>query len=389
MSHTATERAADGAAAANVRKPRITFVDVLRLLALAQMINGHTLDAVMVDSLREGPIFDRYNYLRGLVSVSFLLAAGFSYSLTTVARFDDHKRDPALGRKRLGRALLLVFLGYALQFRWAIFGEGEVAARFLAYFLRVDVLQCIGFGILAQEAIMRIARTKREVPIYASALAAVLVALAPIGDALSDPGRWSFVTNWLGSRGGSLFPILPWSAYTLLGCAIATVVLPEGTRTPASHPWPRLLGLATAALGLRYVLRASPWDLLSDDTAWSARPEYFVGKLATVLFAVSVLSFVMQRVRHLPKWITTIAGETLVIYVFHLPVLYMFRWSPGNVWRHALTLPEGFVVVAVMAIACTAVGLGWNASAAPRARLIERVRRAVTARPAEPRAEES
>lgn len=363
--------------AAPVRKPRITFVDVLRLMALAQMINGHTLDAVMVDSVREGPIFFWYNYVRGLVSVAFLLAAGFSYSLTTVARFDDHKRDPKLRRKRLTRGLVLVFLGYLLQFRPAMLHDADYADRLFAYFLRVDVLHCIGFGILAQEAIMRIARTKREVPVYATALACVLVTLAPLGDSASAPGPWSFLTNWLGPRGGSLFPVLPWAAYTLLGCAIATVVLPDGTRTPASYPWPRILTLAGLAFALRFALRAAPWTLAVEDTAYGGRPEYFVAKLASVLLAVGTLAFVMQRVSHLPRWVTTIAGETLVIYVFHLPVLYMFSWSPATIWPRTLTLPEGLGVVAVMAVLCTGVGLGWSASAPWRDRAVDRLARGV------------
>jgi uncharacterized membrane protein len=371
MTSTVSPSAAEPARAT---KPRITFVDVLRLLALAQMINGHTLDAVMLDSVREGPIFSWYNYVRGLVSVAFLLAAGFSYSLTTVAKLEEHKRDPALRRKRLGRGLLLLFLGYALQFRTGMLHDADHAPRMWAYFWRVDVLHCIGFGILAQEAITRVARTRREVALYATGLATVLVALAPIGDALSEPGPWSFLTNWLGQRGGSLFPVLPWSAYTLLGCAIATTVLPEGTRTPASYPWSRILGLAALALALRYVLRAVPYTLAVEDTAWGSRPEYFVAKLATVLFAVAVLALAMQRVPRLRRWVTTIAGETLIIYVFHLPVLYSFPWSPANVWPHALPLSRGLVVVAVMAVLCTAVGLGWSRSKPWRERMIDRAR---------------
>jgi len=370
-------------------KPRITFVDVLRLMALAQMINGHTLDAVMVDSVREGPIFFWYNYVRGLVSVAFLLAAGFSYSLTTVARFDDHKRDPALHRKRLFRGFLLIFLGYALQFRPAMLHDADYAPRLLSYFYRVDVLHCIGFGILAQEAIMRIARNKREVPVYAAGLAAILVALAPLGDAASAPGPWSFLTNWLGPRGGSLFPVLPWAGYTLLGCAIATVVLPEGTRTKASYPWPRVLAVGPLAMGLRFLPRAAPWSWAVSDTAYGSRPEYFVAKLASVLLAVGVLAFVMQPVTRLPRWVTTIAGETLIIYVFHLPVLYMFSWSPATVWPHTLALPEGLMVVLVMAVVCTTVGLVWAKSAPLRDRWIDRVAHGVRSLWPSERAEES
>jgi uncharacterized membrane protein len=348
------------------QKPRITFVDVLRLMALAQMINGHTLDAVMVDSLRSGPIFEQYNYMRGMVSVAFLMAAGFSYHLTTVARFDLYKKDPAIGQKRVKRALLLLFLGYFLQFRSGMFGSSETAARMLAYFWRVDVLHCIGAGLLMQEGIMRIARRKEHVPLLASGLACVLIALAPWGDAISAPGPYTFITNWLGSRGGSLFPILPWAAYILLGVSIAGIALPEGTRTKGAYPWPRLLALMGVAWGIRALLRAVPWTLNVADTAYGSRPEYVFAKLTSVLLAVAVLAFLMQRVSHLPKWMTTIAGETLVIYVFHLPVLFSFWWSPGRRFPHTLSLGEGLIVVAIMAVLCTSAGLLWSASEARR-----------------------
>ncbi len=365
-------------------KPRITFVDVLRLMALAQMINGHTLDAVMVDSLRSGPIFEQYNYLRGLVSVAFLMAAGFSYHLTTVARFDLYKKDPSIGTKRVRRALLLLFLGYALQFHATMLGSGELAARQLAYFFRVDVLHCIGAGILLQEGIMRIARRKEHVPLLATGLATVLIALAPWGDSVSAPNPYAFITNWLGSRGGSLFPILPWAAYILLGVSIAGIALPDGTRTPGSYPWPRLLALMALSFGVRALLRASPFTWTLEDTAYGSRPEYVFAKLTSVLLAVAFLAFAMQRISRLPQWMTTLAGETLVIYVFHLPVLFSFWWSPGRRFAHALSLGEGLVVVAIMAVLCISVGLLWSATEARRTALITRlstgVRRVVRGR---------
>ena len=36
------------------KRARVWFVDVVRLIASFQMINGHTLDALMVDELRQG-----------------------------------------------------------------------------------------------------------------------------------------------------------------------------------------------------------------------------------------------------------------------------------------------------------------------------------------------
>ena len=74
---------------------RVLFVDVLRLLALLQMIDGHTLDAVLSESVRTGEGFETYRFVRGLVSVAFLVVAGIgstsprsraSNSIATIAQ---------------------------------------------------------------------------------------------------------------------------------------------------------------------------------------------------------------------------------------------------------------------------------------------------------------
>ena len=67
------------------RAPRVWFVDVVRLLASLQMVNGHTLDAVMLPALKQGSFFDTYNWGRGLVSVGFLMVAGIAFHVSTLA----------------------------------------------------------------------------------------------------------------------------------------------------------------------------------------------------------------------------------------------------------------------------------------------------------------
>ena len=91
---------------------RVHFVDVLRLIALAQMVNGHTLHAVLRPELRSGDFYSGYLWFRGLVSVAFMLVAGFAFHITTVARFEQHKADPAAMRRRLcARTLLAIRSG--------------------------------------------------------------------------------------------------------------------------------------------------------------------------------------------------------------------------------------------------------------------------------------
>ena len=121
---------------------RVLFVDVLRLLALLQMVNGHTLDAVLALSARQGAGFERYTYARGLVSVAFLVVAGVSFHLTTVARFARHRADAAAIRRRFVRGAQLVVVGYLLQVRWSgVYFDAVRAPAVKAYGYRVPGTQ--------------------------------------------------------------------------------------------------------------------------------------------------------------------------------------------------------------------------------------------------------
>jgi len=42
------------------KAPRLTFVDLLRLVAALQMINGHTLDALIRPEYAQGDFYLRY-----------------------------------------------------------------------------------------------------------------------------------------------------------------------------------------------------------------------------------------------------------------------------------------------------------------------------------------
>src|SRR5688572_31079092 len=68
-----------------VARARLSFVDGLRLVAAVQMIQGHTLDALLAPELRQGPCFSAWTFARGLTSTTFLFTAGVSFALAHAA----------------------------------------------------------------------------------------------------------------------------------------------------------------------------------------------------------------------------------------------------------------------------------------------------------------
>lgn len=344
------------------RPPRVWFVDIVRLGASLQMVNGHTLHAVMLPSLEQGPVFDVYNWGRGLVSVCFLMVAGIAFHLSSLARYEQHRADPSAIRRRLGRALLVIAAGYFLGFPWAATSPDPAqAALAWRYFFAVGILQCIGATLLVLELLVLISRSAAQVAAAAGLLAVLAFALAPAADAALSPGTVHTLLNWISHAGGSPFPLLPWAGHVFAGVVIGWIALPGGAFTPNRVVWTRLGALAAGATALALVARVAPWTLATAATHPSARPAFVVLNLMVVLWVTLGLAVATAPLRSLPRLLRILAGETLAIYVFHLVVLFGFNIQIATRIGPTLTLPRALAMAGAMILLTSAYALAWHA----------------------------
>lgn len=359
------------------RSSRVHLVDVLRLVALLQMVNGHTLDAVLLPEVREASWFGTYNFARGLVSVAFMLASGVAFHLTRIRRLPTEGplvEDAASRRARVRRMIELIVIGYLLRFPLGAFsGDPATIERSIAYFFRVDVLQCIGVSLLVLEGLSRFLVRPGRVRAAALGLAVVSVALAPLGESLGG-ALPAPIAAWLGHGGGSPFPILPWSAYVLLGAVVGGLVWPEAGLTPPRRVTVGLAGATVGAALLSFALWRSPISVWSDGSSYASMPAFFVEKLAWVLGLLAVAAPLVASVRRLPAPLEALAGRTLAIYVFHLVVLFFPPVRLGARIGPTLALAPALGVSTSIVLASGAFGLAWHgwrsAHARPRAAVV-------------------
>lgn len=349
------------ATAATVAAPalgrRAVFVDVLRLVASVQMVMGHTIDGLLLDALREGAVYDNWRWVRGLTSVAFMLAAGMSYHLTTLARFERHKSDPSNARRRLRRGVELIALGYLLHLPLGAFSsDPNVALAAWQGFAIADVLQCIGLSILMLEAMTIFARRPAQVAIACALGATAFFALAPMADAVDPSGPWRPLLSYLTHRGGSLFPLFPWCGYVLAGVAAAYLIAPE---RPDGVAW-RALVATLGATALAVAVSMSELSLADTATGYSARPAVATIKVAAVLALVAALAFATQHFTRLPRVLQVLAGESLAIYVSHLLVLYGAGIGVTALVGHTLSLPAALAVGLAMVLGAALAALGWH-----------------------------
>ena len=118
------------------KKHRIIFIDLMRAFAVLQMVQGHTIDMLLSNSLRnyDNPIFATWYFMRGMTAPIFLFSAGavFTYLFRLVNKpFETNPRV----KKGVKRFFLLVFLGYLLRYPTASVWVFTSNRKFMANFL--------------------------------------------------------------------------------------------------------------------------------------------------------------------------------------------------------------------------------------------------------------
>jgi len=315
-----------------------------------QMIQGHTIASLLEPEARSGAGYTAWTFARGLTAVGFLLAAGASYWL--VSQREDGAEQVAEGRaRRVRRALWLIGIGFLARLPLGLLsGDTEHAHAVLDTFFAVDVLQCIGVSLLMLEGLRRI---RLPLGVLAVTVALPLILLAPVTTGLESerPLRW--VLDWVTRRGGSLFPLLPWSGFLLMGVALGPVI--QRTRTARGSVGVMAIGVLIAMMG-RGLVESLPHPEPMTFYAW---PPFSMLRVGLVLVVTGGLGLVSVRVRSLPTWMRVLAGQTLILYLVHLFLLYAGGIGLAHSIGPTLSWTSAIAVAVVLVIVSVVAGLMW------------------------------
>lgn len=337
---------------------RLVFLDVLRLIAAVQMIQGHSVASVLGPAYRGGVGFTVWTFARGLTSIIFLATAGLSFVLAEATA-----PDPSARRRRMRRALWLVGLGYLMH---APLGALAGASRepALRAFVAVDVLQCIGVSLLVLELLTRVCPSRRARALVAIGLGLACFLATPAANGLELSAATLPLGNYLTAHYGSLFPLVPWAGNVLIGFGVGTLAFARSparaSETKSKRALPRtseiILGIAGAlgagagALGL--------W--LGPALPRALSPAYCALKLGLVLALAALMARAFRRVEHLPPTLQRLASETLFLYVSHVVILYADRvglaWQLGE--QHGPGV--GLLLALALLASCSAAALAFR-----------------------------
>ncbi len=363
-------------------------LDLVRLLAMVLMVQGHTLDVLLHPSYQAANWYSGWQFVRGFTAPTFLTLSGFAFALATVRRWDQHVSWSAALRRRVCRFAFFLCLGYAMHFPVHRLSDLRyLSADGWRAGLQVDVLQTIAVSLLLLQALVWLTRTPaRFTAITLAASVAVAFATAFMW-ATPWAGHLPLgVAAYLNGATGSLFPLFPWSTYVLLGAGLGTWYAARDRISP--RPFARRLLLAGTVLAISgSQLEALGLRLYEHLDFWHTSPTLFFLRAGVVLLALGVA----LHLKRLPAGTTirALAQQSLVVYALHVCLLYGSIWNAGmrQHWGSSFGLARACAVAVVMIVFVMLVAFTWERRKAAMqlcAGALVRVALAVASRPHQP-----
>ena len=342
---------------------RVIFIDLVRALAVAFMLYGHTASALLAPQYQVGRWFDIWQFQRGLTSSLFLLLGGFAFSLATSRRWSSHVRWSAALVKRIRRFGLFVILGYALHLPAdRLVDLRSVDAERWRAFLAVDVLQAIGVTFIIIQLLVLVARSRRAFMFATLALAA--------GTVLATPLVWSmdwtrvlpsFAAAYFSQASGSQFPLFPWMAFILLGAGLGQLYARWGAADLSAFAQRALIAPGVLLVILASFIRPRA-DVLFGHGPGNFVPAEMMMRIGACLIILAAFAHLSRRLNRLPHVFGAVAQESLLIYFVHLCIVYGSVWNTGLVQLYGASRTPLQTVFFVMLVVSSMAALAyyWN-----------------------------
>ncbi len=354
--------------------PRFYILDLVRLLAMLFMMQGHTLDALadpMILNIENFP-WNIWHFVRGLTAPLFLMISG------AVAVFANKRDEYGMVSadtliKRIRWGLWLLVIGYFLVFPAnRIFDLPFVSPQGWAKFFQVNILQLSGTTLILLMLVLGNTRSNQRFAVVSGCLGlAILLATPAIHSAQWVKFLPLYIRNYLIPSGGSLFPLFPFSAYMFVGVVVGYALsqMPHADRPQRFARFTLMYGAMFLSLGLISYLWTMyvPYRLLPKHNFFSSSPGFVVLRVGCALLVMYLLTHLYQWTQYigdrfgknLVGWYALLGGKSLHIYVGHLVILFGTPWFPGIATLPALGWgnTRGIGMSGVLAVAVIAVCL--------------------------------
>jgi uncharacterized membrane protein len=301
-------------------KKRIYFIDIVRAFAILMMLQGHFIDTLLKNSYRNlnSEIFSLWSFFRGITAPTFFTISGLIFTyLLLVAK--EKGLEKSRMKKGFIRGFYLIGIGYFLRINFLDWFSGYFNTSFLA----VDILHCIGLSLLLTVIIFFIFNKKIIIFSIITLILGILIFLfEPLYRIINIESMPLIIHNYISRNNGSIFRIIPWYGYSLIGSFMATLFYWNLHK----RYFKATIISSFISIGLLLILYSS--DILMQAFRITevavfrdaANYNYLFSKLGYVLIYFAIFYSFEKYLKQ--PFILKIGKNTLSIYVVHFILLY-------------------------------------------------------------------
>lgn len=334
---------------------RFYILDLVRLVAMVLMMQGHTLDALVAPqhlSIADFP-WNIWHFMRGLTAPIFLMISG---AVQVFANKRDESGSIGFNRywKQVRWAITLMGIGYLLVFPANRLRDLPfVSAEGWKFFFQVNILQLSGLMLIGVMTVMFFTKSTKSFARITFAIGAALMMLSPFAYTIN---WFSFlpevVAAYLSFAHGSLFCVFPFAAYMFFGVSIGTFLakIPTDQREMLFPRYALRYGFIAVVLGL--VGTYAPVSFYPTHDYYLASPNFVLIRMGCTLLLMGGLTYVYRFTKRFEEYYSRLGKKSLYIYTTHLVLLFGTPWFGGIARNHyrALDLPTGMAIaIAVVA----------------------------------------
>jgi hypothetical protein len=294
---------------------RLPYLDWVRGFGALIMLQGHVFDSFLKPELRPGGAYVLSQFVGGMPPAIFLFLTGVTLSFL----MDSSERKGMARKDRIVTAFrrsgYLFGLAFAFRLQLWIFG---LPAAWQDLF-RVDILNCMGFGIAAL-SVMAFFRTRQRVVLCAAAGLAIAMA-SPFITAMNWAAVPWLIRNYI-IPSKMFFGFFPWAAYLAFGMSAGSLI-----RSTARDAIGRVMGWVTMAGGLTVAacqyLAHVQFSIYKHADFWLDSPAQVLTKQG-VTWVMLGFAFLWTRYGAGEGWsmVRQFGATSLLVYWVHIELVY-------------------------------------------------------------------
>jgi uncharacterized membrane protein len=327
---------------------RLTYLDWLRGVAGIIMLQGHAFQSFLKPDLRGGAAYMLSQFFGGMPPAIFLFLTGITlaFLMYSFERKGFSPRARIVGTLR--RAGYLFGIAMLLRLQLWLFSWPSPWTNLL----KVDILNCMGFGI-ALMAAMALFTTAQRVRICA-VLGLLIAGLSPLVTQMNWAGVPPLVKAYL-APDYNYFGFFPWAAYLAFGMSAGSLIrLLKHEQYDRAMQWAALLGIAMI-LTARYFANL-PFSIYPKSEFWLDSPAQVLIKLGVTL-VILALAYVWTEYGAAPgwSWVRQFGTTSLLVYWVHIELVYG-RWLP---WcKNNLDVGQTVLAAAILIVLMLLLAVG-------------------------------